>query len=86
MPIMSPLATVTGVPQQSAVLAYQLGDGFTNMVVPTSALVMGTLALGKIPYSRWVRFVTPLLVKLFLVASVALVFTVYFPGFLGFAS
>jgi uncharacterized ion transporter superfamily protein YfcC len=85
MPIMSPLATLTGVSQQTAVLAYQFGDGFTNMVVPTSALVMGTLALGKIPYSRWVRFVTPLLVKLFLLAMVTLVFTVHFPNFLGFA-
>ncbi len=85
MPIMSPLATLTGVPQQVAVLAYQFGDGFTNMVVPTSALVMGTLALGKIPYSRWVRFVVPLLVKLFLVAIVALLFAVRFPSFMGFA-
>ncbi len=85
MPIMSPLATVTGISQQTAVLAYQFGDGFTNMVVPTSALVMGTLALGRIPYTRWVRFVTPLLVKLFLVAIVALLFTVHFPDFLGFS-
>ncbi len=85
MPIMSPLASVTGVPQQTAVLAYQFGDGFTNMVVPTNALVMGTLALGRIPYSRWVRFVTPLLVKLFLVAIAALVFSVHFPEWIGFA-
>lgn len=85
MPIMSPLATLTGVPQQVAVLAYQFGDGFTNMVVPTSALVMGTLALGKIPYSRWVRFVMPLLVKLFLVAIAALLFAIRFPTFMGFA-
>jgi uncharacterized ion transporter superfamily protein YfcC len=68
MPIMSPLATLTGVPQQTAVLAYQFGDGFTNMIVPTSALVMGALALGKIPYGAWVRFVGPLLLKLFALA------------------
>ena len=85
MPIMSPLATVTGVPQQTAVLAYQFGDGFTNMVVPTSALVMGTLALGKIPYTRWVRFVAPLLVKLFAVAALALVLSVNYPELVGFA-
>ena len=69
MPIMSPLATLTDVPQQTAVLAYQFGDGFTNMIVPTSALVMGTLALGKIPYGAWVRFVGPLLIKLFALAD-----------------
>lgn len=77
MPIMSPLATLTGVPQQTAVIAYQFGDGFTNMVVPTSALVMGALALGRIPYGAWVRFVTPLLVKLFALAVVFLILTIH---------
>jgi uncharacterized ion transporter superfamily protein YfcC len=84
MPIMSPLATLTGVPQQTAVLAYQFGDGFTNMVVPTSALVVGALALGKIPYGAWVRFVTPLLLKLFALAIVFLVITVHLGDALGF--
>ncbi len=84
MPIMSPLATLTGVPQQVAVLAYQFGDGFTNMVVPTSALVMGTLALGKIPYTRWVRFVMPLLVKLFALAIVVLILAVKYGDAWGF--
>ncbi|MEM7081558.1 MAG: YfcC family protein [Pseudomonadota bacterium] len=72
MPIMSPLATLTDVSQQVAVLAYQFGDGFTNMIVPTSALVMGTLALGRIPYGAWVRFCFPLLIKLFTLAIVFL--------------
>ena len=81
---MSPLAEITGVPQQCAVLAYQFGDGFTNMVVPTSALVLGTLALGNIPYGRWVRFVTPLLIKLFILAVLVLLFTVRFGDSVGF--
>jgi uncharacterized ion transporter superfamily protein YfcC len=84
MPIMSPLATLTGVPQQTAVLAYQFGDGFTNMVVPTSALVIGALALGKIPYGAWVRFVTPLLLKLFALAIVFLIMTVHIGDLFGF--
>ena len=63
MPIMAPLADLTGVTRQTAVLAYQFGDGFTNMLVPTNALLMGMLSLGRIPYERWVRFVVPLLVK-----------------------
>jgi len=83
MPIMSPLATLTDVPQQTAVLAYQFGDGFTNMIVPTSALVMGTLALGRIPYGAWARFVGPLLVKLFLLAIAFLIFTVHFGDLVG---
>jgi uncharacterized ion transporter superfamily protein YfcC len=84
MPIMSPLATLTGVPQQTAVLAYQFGDGFTNMIVPTSALVMGALALGKIPYGAWVRFVGPLLLKLFALAAVFLVITIHLGTAFGF--
>ena len=83
MPIMSPLATLTGVPQQTAVIAYQFGDGFTNMIVPTSALVMGALALGKIPYGAWVRFIGPLLLKIFALAVVFLVVTVHFGDALG---
>jgi uncharacterized ion transporter superfamily protein YfcC len=78
MPLMSPLATLTGVPQQVAVLAFQFGDGFSNMLVPTSALVMGTLALGRIPYGRWLRFSLPLLGKLLLAAIVTLWVAVYF--------
>ena len=84
MPIMSPLATLTGVPQQTAVLAYQFGDGFTNMIVPTSALVMGALALGRIPYGAWVRFVGPLLLKLFAMAIVFLIVTIHLGDAFGF--
>jgi len=84
MPIMSPLATLTGVPQQTAVLAYQFGDGFTNMIVPTSALVMGALALGRIPYTAWFRFIGPLMLKIFAMACVVLVVSMYLPASLGF--
>ena len=83
MPIMSPLATLTDVPQQTAVLAYQFGDGFTNMVVPTSALVMGALALGRVPYIAWVRFVMPLLGKIFALAIVFLIVSIHFKDVLG---
>lgn len=76
MPIMAPLADLTGVTRQTAVLAYQMGDGFTNMLVPTNALLMGMLGLGRIPYQRWLSFVVPLLVKLYVVAILALLFAV----------
>jgi uncharacterized ion transporter superfamily protein YfcC len=84
MPIMSPLATLTDVPQQTAVLAYQFGDGFTNMIVPTSALVMGALALGRVPYAAWFRFVGPLLLKIFALAAVFLVLSMHVGGLFGF--
>ena len=84
MPIMSPLATLTDVPQQTAVLAYQFGDGFTNMIVPTSALVVGALALGRVPYTAWVRFVGPLLLKIFALAIVFLIMSIHYADALGF--
>ncbi len=86
MPIMSPLATLTDVPQQTAVLAYQFGDGFTNMIVPTSALVMGALALGRVPYAAWFRFVGPLLLKFFAAAAVFLVLSMHVGSAFGFHS
>ena len=86
MPIMSPLATLTDVPQQTAVLAYQFGDGFTNMIVPTSALVMGALALGKVPYAAWFKFVGPLLLKMFALAAVFLVVSMHIGSAFGFHS
>lgn len=61
MPIMTPLADLLGVTRQTAVLAFQLGDGFTNSILPTSSALMGYLAVSKIPYEKWVKFIIPLL-------------------------
>ena len=76
MPIMAPLADITGITRQTAVLAFQMGDGFTNMIVPTNALLMGMLGLGRIPYVRWVAFAGPLLLKLLAFAVGALTIAV----------
>lgn len=61
MPIMTPLADLLGVSRQTAVLAFQLGDGFSNSILPTSSALMGALAVSKIPYEKWLKFVVPLL-------------------------
>ena len=74
MPIMAPLADLVGVGRETAVLAYQFGDGFTNMIVPTNALLMGMLGLARVPYPAWVRFIGPLLVKVYVVALAVLAF------------
>jgi uncharacterized ion transporter superfamily protein YfcC len=76
MPIMAPLADLTGVTRQTSVLAYQMGDGFMNMIVPTNALLMGMLGLAKIPYQRWLSFILPLMAKLYVVAIAALLIAV----------
>ncbi len=86
MPIMSPLATLTGVPQQTAVLAFQMGDGFTNMIVPTSALVMGALALGRVPYTAWFRFIAPLMLKILVLAMIFIVLSIHVGEAVGLVS
>ncbi|MCA9636436.1 MAG: TIGR00366 family protein, partial [Myxococcales bacterium] len=73
MPIMAPLADITGVSRQTAVLAFQFGDGFTNMIVPTNAVLVGILGLARIPFERWLRFVMPLMVKLWIAGAIVLV-------------
>ncbi len=60
MPIMAPLADLVGVSRQTAVLAFQFGDGFSNMIIPTSAVLMGVLSLADIPWEKWVRWILPL--------------------------
>lgn len=76
MPIMAPLADVVGVSRQVAVLAFQFGDGFTNIIVPTAPVIIGILAIAGIPFERWLRFVTPFMLKVWLFGSIALVIAV----------
>jgi uncharacterized ion transporter superfamily protein YfcC len=76
MPIMAPIADIVGVSRQVAVLAYQIGDGFMNMIVPTNAVLMGILGICGIPYERWFRFIWPLMLQLLLAACVTIVIAV----------
>ena len=64
MPIMAPLADFAGVQRDLVVTAYQSASGLVNLINPTFAVVMGGLALGRVPYERWLRFMWPLLVIL----------------------
>lgn len=61
LPVLAPLSDLLGVTRQSAVLAYQAGDGMTNLIYPTSGYFMAALAVGRVPWNRWVRFYAPLL-------------------------
>lgn len=78
MPLMAPLSDLVGVPRQVAVLAYQFGDGFSNMIVPTNAVLMGIIGIAGVPYDRWFRFCMPLLGKLMLFATIVLILAVVF--------
>ena len=61
IPIMAPLSVMCGVPAHVMVTIYQTAAGIVNLATPTYAVVMGALALGRVPYDRWVRFVGKLL-------------------------
>lgn len=62
MPLMAPLADSLGVTRQTAVLAFHLGDGFTNSIIPMSGVLMAQLGVAKISYQKWVKFVTPIII------------------------
>lgn len=56
MPIFTPVADMIGITRQTAVLAYNFGDGFCNYIIPWSSALMGNLAVANIPYDRWMKF------------------------------
>ena len=64
MPIMSPLAGFVGVPESLVVTAFQSASGLMNLFIPTSAVVMGGLAIARVPYGTYLRWVWPLLAML----------------------
>jgi uncharacterized ion transporter superfamily protein YfcC len=67
MPILAPLADFAGVSRALAVTAFQTASGFVNLLTPTSAVIMGGLALSKVGYDRYLRFVWPFLVAVFVI-------------------
>jgi len=77
MPIMSPLADLVGITRQTAVYAYQLCE-FINPILPTSAVTMGVLGAGKIPWERWARWFWPLMLILVVLSFALLVPPVLF--------
>ncbi len=72
MPIMAPLADFAGVSRDLVVTAFQSASGLVNLVNPTFAVVMGGLAIGRVPYERWLKFMWPLLLILTILIMAAL--------------
>ena len=81
MPLMAPLSDLLGINRQVAVLAFQLGDGLTNIMVPTSAALMGCLGAARLEWVAWIRAGSALFLWLFALASACVVAAV----FLGFS-
>lgn len=59
MPIMAPLADLVGVTRQTAVLAFQLGDGISNSLFPTAGVLLAGLAVAGVPFTKWIRWIMP---------------------------
>jgi uncharacterized ion transporter superfamily protein YfcC len=78
MPLMAPVGDLIGVNRQIAVLAYQFGDGFSNMIIPTNAVLMGIIGTAGVPYHLWFKFCFPLILKLSFAAAIVLVGAVIF--------
>ena len=76
MPIMAPFSDLIGVSRQATIMAYQFGDGFTNMITPTSAVLMGVLGVARIPFEKWVKWVWPIMIFLILLGFILLIPTV----------
>lgn len=70
MPIMTPLSDIVGVTRQTAALAFQFGDGISNIFTPTSGYFMAGLALAKIPWEKWAKWILPLILLEYILGAV----------------
>ncbi len=76
MPIMSQFSDLIGISRQATVMAFQFGDGFTNMITPTSGVLLGVLSMAKIPYGKWFKWILPFMIILFVLGFLLLLPTV----------
>ena len=76
MPLMAPLADLIGLTRQTAVFAFTCGDGFSNMIIPTSGLLMAYLGVAKVNYTAWLRFALPIFLILFILSIAFLIIAV----------
>ena len=83
MPIMAPFSDMINVSRQATVLAFQFGDGFTNMITPCSGVLMAVLSVAKIPYEKWVKWAWKFILFLVAVGFLLLLPTLFMdlPGF-----
>lgn len=76
MPIMAPLADVVGVTRQAAVTAFQLGDGLSNIIFPTSGTMMACLAIAGVDYRKWIKWVFPLFLLWTIMGTIVVILVV----------
>ena len=83
MPIMAPFSDMIGLSRQATVMAFQFGDGFTNMITPCSGGLLAVLSVAKIPYEKWVRFIWKFILFLVVLGFILLLPPIFMnlPGF-----
>ena len=79
IPVMAPLSDLIGLSRQSMVLAFQFGDGFTNMVTPTSGVLIAALAMARVDYEKWTRCIWIPVLVLIVLGFLLLLPTIFFP-------
>ncbi|OFY89905.1 MAG: short-chain fatty acid transporter [Bacteroidetes bacterium RIFOXYA12_FULL_40_10] len=77
MPIMAPFSDLIGVSRQATVLAFQFGDGFTNIITPTSGILIAVLSIARVPYSKWFKLILPFIILLIVIGFLLLLPTIY---------
>ncbi len=76
MPIMAPFSDLIGVCRQATVMAFQFGDGFTNMITPTSGVLIAALGVARVPYQKWLKWVWKFILLLIIIGGILLIPTV----------
>ena len=76
LPVMIPLGESLGLNRQITILAFQVGDGLTNLINPTLGGLIAMLSMSRVPIDRWIRFIFPVLIVLILIAFLALIVAV----------
>ena len=76
IPIMTPFSDLIGLSRQATIMAFQFGDGFTNMITPTSGVLIGALGIARIPFDKWFRWILPFIATLLILGFLLLLPTV----------
>jgi uncharacterized ion transporter superfamily protein YfcC len=77
IPIMSQISDLIGISRQATVVVFQLGDGFTNMMTPTSGILIGVLGIARIPYEKWFKWMAPFMLILIVTGFLLLLPTAF---------
>lgn len=76
LPVMIPLGEVIGLTRQTTILAFQIGDGISNLVNPTLGGLIAMLSLCRVPLDRWLRFIFPVAITIFVLSAITLIIAV----------